>query len=82
MQMLAWNDIYQLTYLKVLTETLKTTHCVKSVRIRNFSGPYIHALWLNTVDISPYLIRMWENKDQKNSEYEHFPQWQLRQLPM
>ena len=23
-------------------------------------------------DISPYSVRIWENMDQKNSEYEHF----------
>ena len=33
-------------------------HCVKSVRIRSFSGPYS--------------VRMWENTDQKTSEYGHF----------
>ena len=33
-------------------------HCVKSVRIRSFSGPYFPAFGLNT--------------DQNNSEYEHF----------
>ena len=33
-------------------------HCVKSVRIRSYSGPYFHAFTLNT--------------DQNNSEYGHF----------
>ena len=33
-------------------------HCEKSVRIRRFSGPY--------------LLRMQENTDQKNSKYGHF----------
>ena len=33
-------------------------HCVKSVRIWNYSGPYS--------------VRMWENTDQNNSEYGHF----------
>ena len=33
-------------------------HCEKSVRIRRFSGPY--------------LVRMQENTDQKNSKYGHF----------
>ena len=33
-------------------------HCVKSVRIRSFSGPYFPAFGLHT--------------DQKNSEYRHF----------
>ena len=33
-------------------------HCVKNVRVRSFSGPYS--------------VEMWENTDQKNSEYGHF----------
>ena len=33
-------------------------HCVKSVRIRSYSGPYS--------------VRMQENTDQNNSEYGHF----------
>ena len=33
-------------------------HCVKSFRIRSYSGPY--------------LVRMRENTDQNNSEYGHF----------
>ena len=33
-------------------------HCVKSVRIRSFSGPYS--------------VRIRENTDQKNSEHGHF----------
>ena len=32
--------------------------CVKSVHVRSFSGPYS--------------VRMWEDTDQKNSEYGHF----------
>ena len=43
-----------------------TNHCVKSVRIRSFSGPYFPAFRLS---ISPYSVRMRENTDQKNSEY-------------
>ena len=38
-------------------------HCVRSVCIQNFSGPYFSAFGLP------------ENADQKNFEYEHFPQW-------
>ena len=34
-------------------------HCVKSVRIRSYSGPYS--------------VRMWENTDKNNSEYGQFP---------
>ena len=33
-------------------------HCVKSVRIRSYSGPYS--------------VQMQENTDQNNSEYGHF----------
>ena len=37
-------------------------HCVKSFRIRSFSGPYS--------------VRMWENMDQKHSEYGHFSRFE------
>ena len=51
-------------------------HCLKSVRIRNYSGPYFPAIGLNTEKYSEcgkvgQIIRMWENKDQNNSEYGH-----------
>ena len=46
-------------------------HCVKKVRIRSFSGPYFPAIRLNT-SISPYSVRIRENTDQNNPEYEHF----------
>ena len=46
-------------------------YCVKSARIRSFSGPYFPAFGLNT-GISQYSVRMRENTDQKNSEYGHF----------
>ena len=42
------------------------THCVKSVCIRSFSGPYS--------------VQMRENMDQKNSEYGHFPRSGTKQL--
>ena len=58
---------------------LRFRHCVKSVRIRSYSGPYFPGFGLNTErykvsqrSISPYSVRMWENTDQNNSEYEHF----------
>ena len=44
----------------------KVAHCVKSVRIRSFSGPHFPAFGLNTE------VRMRENTDQKNSECGHF----------
>ena len=46
-------------------------HCVKSVRIRNYSGPYFPTIVLN-LGISPYSVRMRENKDQNNSEHGRF----------
>ena len=59
----------------------KRFHCVKSVRVRSFSGPYFLAFGLNT---EIYSARMGGgNTDQNNSEYvrslvtnkiEHFPQ--------
>ena len=41
-------------------------HCVKSVRIRSYSGPYFPGFGLNTeiVRTSPYSVRMRENTDQ------------------
>ena len=50
-------------------------HCVKSVRIRSYSGPYFPTFELNTKRYgsnSPYSVRMQENTDQNNSEYGHF----------
>ena len=43
--------------------------CVKSVRIRDYSGPHFPTFGLNT---ERYSVRMRENTDQNNSEYEHF----------
>ena len=46
--------------------------------IRSFSGSYFPAFGLNMErygeirTIFPYSVRMWENTDQKNSEYGHF----------
>ena len=56
---------------------IEPKYCVKSVRIRSFSGPYFPAFGLNTerysvLCISPYSVRMRENTEQKNSEYGHF----------
>ena len=42
-------------------------HCVKSVRIRCYSGPYFPAFGLNTERYG-----MWENADQNNFKYGHF----------
>ena len=40
-------------------------HCVKSVRIRSYSGQHFLAF-------SQYSVRMQENANQNNSEYGHF----------
>ena len=44
------------------------SHYVKSVHIWSSSGPYFPVFGLT----KPYLVRMLENTDQKNSEYGHF----------
>ena len=50
----------------------KHSHCVKSVRIRSYSGPYFPAFGLNA-ERSPYSVQMQEKTDQNNSEYRgHF----------
>ena len=54
--------------------------CVKSVRVRSFSGPYFPVFGLNTdcarvsflIKHSLYSVRMRENTDKKNFEYGHF----------
>ena len=45
---------------------LKTFQCVKSVRIRSYSGPHFprifpHSDWIRRDSISPYSVRMREN---------------------
>ena len=49
-------------------------YCVKSVRIRSYSGPHFLAFRVNTerYSVSPYSVRMRENADPNNSEYGHF----------
>ena len=46
-------------------------HCVKSVRIRSYSGPYFLAFGLNT-DRYSVRLRIRENTGQKNSKYGYF----------
>ena len=72
------NDTFKMLKQRIRTETpqnySKTTnlHCVKSVRIRSFSGLYFP------------VFRMGENTNQKNSEYRHFSRsvnlWNLKTL--
>ena len=53
---------------------LRLYHCLKSVRIRRYSGPHFPAFGLNTerYSVSPYSVRMQKNVDHNNSEYGHF----------
>ena len=49
-----------------------TVHCVKSTRIRSFSGLHFPSFGLNTESISPYSVRIWENTDQKTPNMDTF----------
>ena len=52
-----------------------TLHCLKSARIRSYSGPYFPAFGQNTERYSVSLriqSKMRESTDQNNSEYGHF----------
>ena len=56
---------------------IELKYCVKSVRIRSFSGPYFPAFGLNTerysvLCISPYSVRMRENTEQKTPNTDTF----------
>ena len=46
---------------------------VKTIRLRK-RCPYLEFFWsvFSRIRVSPYSFGMWENQDQKNSEYEHF----------
>ena len=44
-------------------------HCVKSVRIRSYSGPHFPTFGQS---ISPYIVQMWGDMGQNNSYYWHF----------
>ena len=63
--------MYVYLYICSYIDTCIYLHCVKSVRIRSYSGPYFPAFGLN----SPYLSGFSPNAgntDQNNSEYGHF----------
>ena len=49
-------------------------YCVKSVRIRSYSGPHFSCIRTEygEICISSYLVRMRENADQNNFKYWHF----------
>ena len=48
---------------KLFFEFDESPHCIKSVGIRSYSGPYFLVF---------FSVRMQENSDQNNSEYRHF----------
>ena len=53
----------------------KALHCVKNVSIRSFLWSIFSSIrteYVEILRISPYSIRMRENKYQKNSEHGHF----------
>ena len=62
-------DIKNDRSLKVLNIGYVEYHCIKSVRIQSYSGPYFPPFGLR---ISPYSFRIWENPHQNNFEYGHF----------
>ena len=60
--------IFKGNYMLKLKRKRKKTHCVKSVRIRNYSGPYFPAFGLNTErytqsECGKTRIRITPNKD-------------------
>ena len=60
-------------YCLYIEEEMVVCHCVKSVGIWSYSGPYFLAFGLKLIlFISSYSIRLRENKYQKISEYGHF----------
>ena len=63
--------IYIASLRKFSKYTLRR-HCVTSVRIRSFFGPDFRAFALHT-ERNGVSVRMWENTNQKNSRYGHFP---------
>ena len=60
------------TIRSVLRKISLVSHCVKSARIRSFSGPHFPAFGLNR-EYCPYLFQMQEDADRKISEYKHLP---------
>ena len=64
----------KLAYSRSLMSKRGHKHCVKSVFIWSSSGPYFLASdgITDLLCKSPYIVRMWENTDQKNSKYGYF----------
>ena len=64
----------RLSWLLSISFYIHVSHCVKSVRIRSFSGPLFPGFRLEYEEIlriSPYSVQMWEKTDQNSSEYGH-----------
>ena len=60
---------FNINLLNAVTNII-ISHCVKSVRIRSYSGPHFPAFELN---MERHGVRMRENADQNNSEYRISP---------
>ena len=71
-------EIYIASLRKFSKYTLHR-HCVTSVPIRSFFGPDFPAFGLST-ERNEVSVRMWENTDQKNSRYGHFPRSKSRSI--
>ena len=62
---------YFLISLQNIRNKDELIYCMKSVHIRSFSDPCF-PVFGPILCISPCSVWMWENTDQKNSEYGHF----------
>ena len=62
---LEWFRKFSLWFLIVMKQFNSALHCVKSVHIRSYSGPYFPAFEMNSA-------KMRENVDQNNPKYGHF----------
>ena len=66
---------FLMSLLGIFYTHLHPPYCVKSVRIWELFWPVfsrIRTEYGEVLLISPYSVRMWENTDQNDSEYEHF----------
>ena len=68
---------YRINWYFVVNRSIsENTNCVKTVGLRSFSDPYsdliISTEYGEMGTVSQYSIRMRENMNQNNSEYQHF----------
>ena len=73
-----WCVFFSITFLNLsfLIHYLRVSHFVKSIRTFGvfLVRIFLHSDWIrrDTPYFSSIFSRMWENADQKNSEYQHF----------